>query len=190
MRVLTTIISGVIHMKKYIGWMAAAFFVIIVAVAVMTPSRSPEPPKQNNNQQLSETGVTTGKTMPVISLPALDGRIVTAPRGKVTVINFWATWCPPCREEMPELERFAKEYSQSVAFYAVNVQEPGDKVKEFMSHNKYAMPVLLDGEGVTAKTFRISAIPTTIVTDKDGVIRYRKAGGVTMSELEGVIKGL
>lgn len=139
----------------------------------------------------NEIGITVGKTVPVFTLKNMDGKEVTVGKsGKVTIINFWATWCPPCREEMPELEKFAVKHQQTVNFYALNIQEPGDKVADFLKQNKYTMPVLLDSEGVVGKTFRISAIPTTIVVDKNGVIKYRKSGGVTMSELEGVINGL
>ncbi|CVK17852.1 TlpA family protein disulfide reductase [Sporomusa sphaeroides] len=139
----------------------------------------------------AETGVTVGNALPEFTLPALDGRQVTvAPAGQILVLNFWATWCPPCRQEMPELDKFAEQYSGKVEFHAVNIQEPGDKVAAFMAQNKYTMSVLSDTEGEVAKLFRINAIPTTLVVDKQGIIKYRKSGPVTLAELEGVLNGL
>ncbi len=139
----------------------------------------------------AEIGVTPGKQFDGFTLTNLDGKPITVgSSGKVTVINFWATWCPPCREELPELNKFAKKYQQSLAFYAVDIQEDSDKVGEFITKNNYTMTTLLDNDGTVAKNFRISAIPTTIVIDKDGLIKFRKSGPVTMSELEEVIKGL
>lgn len=139
----------------------------------------------------AEIGVTPGKQFDGFTLSSLDGKPITVgSSGKVTVINFWATWCPPCREEMPELNKFAKKYQQSLVFYAVDIQEDSDKVAEFITKNNYTMTTLLDNDGTVAKKFRISAIPTTIVIDKDGLIKFRKSGPVTMSELEEVIKGL
>lgn len=139
----------------------------------------------------AEIGVTPGKQFDGFTLTSLDGKPITVgSSGKVTVINFWATWCPPCREEMPELNKFAKKYQQSLVFYAVDIQEDSDKVAEFITKNNYTMTTLLDNDGTVAKKFRISAIPTTIVIDKDGLIKFRKSGPVTMSELEEVIKGL
>jgi len=91
---------------------------------------------------------------------------------------------------MPELDRFSQKYRQSVDFYAINIQEHSDKVSEFLKPSKYTMTVLLDSDGTVAKNFRISAIPTTIVIDKEGIIKFRKSGPVTMNELEEIMKGL
>ena len=136
-------------------------------------------------------GVTVGTMMPGVTLAGLDGlQKRFGEPGKVTVINFWATWCPPCREEMPELNKFTSQYRDTVAFYAVNIQEPGETVSGFLRQHNYTMPVFLDSDGAVAKLFRVRAIPTTIVADKTGLIKYRTAGAITASELEGIIRGL
>lgn len=137
------------------------------------------------------TGVLVGNTLQEFTLLNAEGREskIGIP-GTVTVINFWATWCPPCRAEMPELDAFASKRSADVIFYAINIQEPPDKVSGYLQQNNLTMPVLLDRQGDIARMFRINAIPTTLVADKQGVIRFRKSGPVTYKELEGVIKGL
>lgn len=147
-------------------------------------------PGKTNPVPIAEPGVTVGKLAPEFSLKDLNGNLVSIGRaGKVTVINFWATWCPPCRQEMPELEQFSLSSTTGMVFYAVNIQEQAAKVVGFLNQNKYTMPVLLDSDGTVANTFRINAIPTTIIMDKAGIVRFRKTGGVTKTELENVIKG-
>jgi len=170
-------------------------FVIIIAVGILTLTAFWSMMKTDAEKQdigaTAEPGVTVGKLSVDFSLPTLEGRSVTISNknSQVTVINFWATWCPPCREEMPELNSFA-EQRRSIAFYAVNIQESPDKVAAFMKQNKYNMTVLLDKDGAVARLYRVNAIPTTIVIDRKGIIRYRKSGTVTLKELDEVIKSL
>jgi len=146
-------------------------------------SNKPSPP--------TGTGVKVGQTLAPFSLESLDGSQVTVGQpGKITVINFWATWCPPCQEEMPELQIFAQQNQEKVNFYAVNLQESKGKISEFMNKNKYTMTVLLDNDGSVGKKFQVSAIPTTIIVNKHGMVKFRKSGGMTRNELEGIINSL
>lgn len=179
-------------MNKYLLWIGAVIVITVGALMVNSFSAKPPPPPSKPPVVIgSESGVTVGKQAPGFTLPALDGKPVTlAYQGKVTVINFWATWCPPCREEMPDLNKFAAAYSGSVAFYAINVQESASKVSDFLRSYSYTMPVLLDGDGAIGRQFRVSAIPTTVIVDKNGIVKYRKAGGVTFNEIEEIVKGL
>ncbi|AJQ27185.1 TlpA family protein disulfide reductase [Pelosinus fermentans] len=135
--------------------------------------------------------VKVGKNSPSFTLDSLAGNQVTVGKtGRITVINFWATWCPPCLEEMPELEKFAKKNQQKVQFYAVNLQESQENVRGFMNKHNYTMPVLLDKDGIVAKQFQITAIPTTIIVDKNGLIKHRQSGAMTMNQLDGIINSL
>ena len=170
-----------------------AITVIAMAAAIGFIAMRPDqmPAEENSRKPVAEAGVTVGKTLPGFSLAGLDGKQVkVAPGGAVIVLNFWATWCPPCREEMPELEKFFRKYTGKVQFYAINIQEPTDKITEFMSKNQYTLTTLTDKDGEVAKNFRINAIPTSIVVDQQGVIKFRKSGPVTLAELEGVLHGL
>ena len=137
------------------------------------------------------TGMKVGQMLTPFILESLDGSQVTVGLpGKITVINFWATWCPPCKEEMPELEIFAHQNQEKVNFYAVNLQESNGKINDFMSKYKFTMPVLLDKDGAIGKKFQVTAIPTTIVVNKQGMVKFRKSGGMTRNELEGIINSL
>jgi Thiol-disulfide isomerase and thioredoxins len=136
----------------------------------------------------AETGVLTGQLMPAFTLNDVDGQPVTvAPSDKVTIINFWATWCPPCRQEMPELNRFYQKNSDKVNFYTVNLREPAGSVRAFLGRNNLSLPTLLDADGSIGSQFAVRYIPTTIVVDRDGIIQFRKSGGMTMAELEAVV---
>ncbi|MEN6567254.1 MAG: TlpA disulfide reductase family protein [Veillonellales bacterium] len=179
-------------MKRGYFWIIA--LLILAAIAgiwyTFTAAERQNSPRGKEQAQ-AETGVTIGKTAPAFTLDSLDGKTVqVGGLGEPYVLNFWASWCPPCREEMPEMVEFAGKYGSQVQFYGVNLQEPKEKVNAFLQQNHYVFPVLLDKNGTVAQTFRVSAIPTTIVVDSKGIIRYRKTGGVTLSELEGIIKGL
>ncbi len=168
-------------------------FSLLALVAIVAGCASSRPPAQEAKPPASpsaETGVTPGKSAPRFALDGLDGPKVAAPvAGKVTVLNFWATWCPPCREELPELDRFARD-NPSIAFYAVDIEEPAAKVQAFVKQNGYTFPVLLDVSGGVAQIYRISAVPTTVVIDKAGVVKFRVSGPVTAAMLAGVVKGL
>jgi len=139
----------------------------------------------------SSTGVNVGEHMPEFTLYNLAGQeIAVGKEKKITVINFWATWCPPCRAEFPELDNFVKRNGDKVQFYSIDLQEDRAKVDQFLKNGNYSFSALLDKDGAIAKQFRITAIPTTIILDEKGVIRYRKSGGVTENELENIIAKL
>lgn len=136
-------------------------------------------------------GITVGKVVPQFTLRALDGQSITVgPSNKITVLNFWATWCPPCRLEMPDLNEFVLQYNDKVAFYAINLGEESEVANNFMYTNGYSIPVLVDSDGAVGNLFKIQYLPTTIVVDGNGVIKYRKSGPVTKSELEDVVSQL
>jgi thiol-disulfide isomerase/thioredoxin len=90
-------------------------------------------------------------------------------RGKVVFLNFWATWCPPCRVEMPSMERLHKEFKdQGLAMLAVDVQESPNEVARFMKQFRLSFPALLDLEGEVTLRYRVSGLPTTLLIDRSG----------------------
>ncbi len=92
-------------------------------------------------------------------------------QGKIIMLNFWASWCPPCREEMPSMEAFySKMKGRNFEMLAVNIQENESTVKNFLQKNRYTFPVLMDLEGVAAQKYKIRSIPTTFIIDSKGKI--------------------
>lgn len=97
--------------------------------------------------------------------------------GKVVVVNFWTTWCPPCREEMPSLGRMAGQLrQQGIVVVAVNVAEPASRVKRFRRLPKGGVKVLLDTSGEQAGVWGVDRYPTAFIIDREGRVRQRFAG--------------
>lgn len=87
------------------------------------------------------------------------------------MINFWATWCPPCKKEMLDIETFSKEYKDQWVVLAVNVDGGNEEgVRQFIQERKLTFPVIMDEKDVVANQYHILSIPTTYFLNKDGVI--------------------
>lgn len=113
-------------------------------------------------------------------------------RGKVVMLNFWATYCGPCIKEMPSMQRLKERLADKpFAILAVNMaEEKGDVAAFFAKHKiKVNFPILLDPEGEVVEKWMISAVPTTFILDKEGNIRYALFGGLEWDSDE-VIKTL
>ena len=113
---------------------------------------------------------------PNFILRATDGSEVSleALRGKVVLLNFWATWCPPCQAEMPDLNVLHRDYSleHDFAVVGVNLEESPEQVEAFARRFRIAFPLLLDSEGeVTSDHFAVRTLPTSMIVDRDGYIR-------------------
>jgi peroxiredoxin len=98
-------------------------------------------------------------------------------RGKVVVLNFWATWCPPCRYEMPSMERARKLLEdEPIAILAVDVGEDEDAIFMFTGDYPVEFPLLMDRDESVIKSYPVIGLPTTYVIDPEGYIRYRAVG--------------
>ncbi len=122
-----------------------------------------------------------GYLAPDFALPSLDGNTVRLSdcRGKKAVfLNFWAIWCPPCRLEMPTMEKAYQEYkSRGLEILAVSIDAgPKNAVKSFMQEFKLTFPALLDPDMEVLNLYRLFSIPASILIDKQGIIRHRELG--------------
>ena len=107
------------------------------------------------------------------TLPFLSGgsAALSAYRGKVVILNFWATWCPPCRAEMPSMETLYQRFKdQGLEILAVDSGEEILTVRQFIRRNGYTFPVMLDRDSRVSDTYGIQAIPTTYILDREGKI--------------------
>ena len=124
---------------------------------------------------------------PPLELVDLDGKRhrLADYRGSAVVINFWATWCVPCRDEMPSLERLrASVDGKRVVILAVNLAEPDSRVRKFLDAMPVRFPILMDREAAVAKAWQAKLLPATFVVGPDGVIRYRHLGELDWSKPE------
>jgi thiol-disulfide isomerase/thioredoxin len=116
---------------------------------------------------------------PVLDLTDLAGKRheMAQYRGRVVVVNFWATWCAPCRRELPSLQKAAEKFKpDNIAVLAVNVGEPADRIARFLSDRGVSFPVLADPKAKTPGPWQIQGMPTTYIIDKDGRIYYGAIG--------------
>lgn len=117
---------------------------------------------------------------PGFKLADMDGEIITLAhyRGRPVIINFWATWCPPCREELPSMNRaWEKIKDEDIAMVAINVGEDEDTIFAFMGDYPINFDLLLDTSGEIIAQWPIKGLPTTFVLDVDGRLVYRAIGG-------------
>jgi thiol-disulfide isomerase/thioredoxin len=118
---------------------------------------------------------------PALKLTTVSGDVVDleAYRGRVVLVNFWATWCPPCVEEIPSLGRLQKKFSKDkLLVLSVDVGEPPARVKNFLRSVPAGYPVMMDPDGTTVPAWSLRAFPTTFVLDTKGRIRLSYFGGL------------
>ena len=163
-------------------WIAA----IIIGAIALASLAALLWPRLNKPGTVTDTGVIRaqieadgaagriGALAPDFEWTDLDGKTLrlSTYRGKVVVVNFWATWCLPCREEMPALQRVAAS-EPDVVVLEVDLMEPGDKARSFLdSLGLDRLQPVLDSDGATTRRFGVLTLPSTFFVGKDGVIRH------------------
>jgi cytochrome c biogenesis protein CcmG/thiol:disulfide interchange protein DsbE len=143
----------------------------------------------------AKVGASIGDQAADFKLSGIDGKQYRLSevirKHQATVVNFWATWCPPCRAEIPDFVRFSqKNANPQIAILAVNLQESMAQVKDFAQDAGMKFPVLTDTSGKVGNTYRIYAIPTTFFIDRKGIIRQVVQGSISYSQLETEIRAL
>jgi thiol-disulfide isomerase/thioredoxin len=115
------------------------------------------------------------------TLSILDGQSTTlsAYKGKVLILNFWATWCGPCREEMPSMEILYKRFKNNgLEILAIDGGEDDTTVRQFIKNSNYTFPILMDRNGMVNYVYGIQAIPTSFIIDREGKILIRIIGSI------------
>ena len=131
----------------------------------------------------------TGDPLPDFSLPGLDGKThrLQDYRGKVVLVNFWATWCPPCVHEMPSMERLqTKMAGKPFAILAVNMGESEPEIREFLQKMQVSFPIVMDSDGEVLRSWKIFAFPTTFLIAPDGRVTHGLFGGLEWDSPEAV----
>jgi cytochrome c biogenesis protein CcmG/thiol:disulfide interchange protein DsbE len=124
---------------------------------------------------------------PELTLFDLDGRQVSLSdfKGQVVLLNNWATWCPPCREEMPEFKAYYKKYKdEGFQILAVEAGQPEDEVRAFVEQQGLEFIILLDPENLSLVTFQHSSLPNSFVIDRRGHLRLAWLGAINGPTLE------
>lgn len=167
---------------------AFAVFMLIGIISCSSPPQTPPagPPA-------------VGQVAPDFTLTDLGGKPVSLAdfRGKVVIVNFWATWCPPCRAEMPSMEQLYRELAdEGLVMLAVNIERDGRQtVAKFLAASPHSFPVLVDEKEVVQKRYGVYKYPESFVIRKDGVIDDKVVGAIdwahpqTISYFRDLLKG-
>lgn len=154
---------------------------------------SEEPVKSEATMKeiIAKNGIEVGKNAPNFELAKLDGTKVKLSdlKGKKVILNFWATWCGPCKQEMPDMEAFYKKHKTDVEILAVNYTASEgangeEKVKKFAEEKGITFPILLDKDITVTTTYKVITIPTSYFVDTKGVIQDKFIGPMTQKEME------
>lgn len=127
-----------------------------------------------------------GQPAPDFTLLDLDGKPVTlsALRGQTVLVNFWASWCVPCRRETPDLvDTYLERVGSGFIVVGVNLQEAAKPARAFAEKYGVTYPVVLDSDGAVAKAYRLSGLPESWIVDSQGILRERKIGAFNRAEL-------
>ncbi|MEE9613704.1 MAG: TlpA disulfide reductase family protein [Thermodesulfobacteriota bacterium] len=154
--------------------------VSLCLLLLLAPS-VPAAEEENGKDLWDEVGIERigPSDAPPFSIRGVDGKKVTLDdfKGKVVFLNFWATWCPPCKEELPAMEALHKKLAdKGLAVVAMNDYEPRQKVLDFLAETPYTFTVLIDEEGGASERYRALVLPTTFIIDREGKVIGRAYG--------------
>ncbi|OCT12493.1 thiol-disulfide oxidoreductase [Paenibacillus pectinilyticus] len=167
-------------------WVQIGIFTIVLIIGVFTIIT-------NLSASASKKYPQEGDKATNFSLIGLDGKTheLSEYKGKPVLVNFWGTFCPPCKEEMPDLQKMYDKYkAQGVVFLEVNVDKNKVTVQGFMDQYKLNMPVLLDANEVVRKTYGVMDYPTTFFIGADGKIAVKKIGQMEESFIDTTLANL
>jgi len=159
---------------------AAVVFLLYACTAKAQSAASPG----TTAKAFDEAGLRllSNKVSPMnFSLPLLEGKTKSlgSYKGKVVFLNFWATWCGPCRLEMPSMESIYKKFNdKGLEILAVNCSEDKATVSSYMINEGFTFPALLDLDGKVRSAYGVQSIPTTFLIDRDGMIVLRLVGSI------------
>lgn len=159
-------------------WTVFTIIVLVISAGWIWNSRIPS----NSKEYLVEQIPHKGFSAPEFDLDTIHGETITLSslKGQPVIINFWASWCPPCRAEMPALQNVFEAYKdQGLVIVAINAtnQDNIDDARGFIKTHNLTFPVLLDVIGEVSNLYRLQSLPTTFFVDKNGVIQEIVIGG-------------
>ncbi|MDP4163587.1 MAG: redoxin domain-containing protein [Bacillota bacterium] len=158
-----------------------ALLTIAIVQAIDKKAATPSVTKDTAQSQ----GLNIGVKAPDFVLKTLTGSTVKLSdfKGKRVMLNFWATWCPPCKAEMPDMEKFYKKGQKDLIILAVNI-DPQLDVKGFAKANGLTFPILLDEKDEVNTKYHILSIPTTYFIDSKGIIKDKFTGAMPLDAMQ------
>ena len=159
------------------------FLVLVVAIPIILITLKEKDSPSRFTRPLQE-----GRPAPDFTFPDLNGRKVSLSdfRGKVVLVNIWATWCPPCRDEMPSMQKLYDRFKgEHLEILAVSIDAEGQKaVDPFMRKMNLTFPALLDPKGMIQGLYRITGVPESFIVDREGILVNKIIGPMDWSSPE------
>ena len=169
---------------------------IVVAIVVMNTGQADRPPGPAQTGPAASESSSPGSTntgAPDLTLTTVDGRELSISdlQGRAVLVNFWATWCPPCRREMADLQQFHQDNQDAgIVVVAINAGESAAQVEQFAQEYSLTFDILLDPEMQALADFRVSSLPTSIFIDRKGNIHGRHTGQIVRQQMDQQIAAL
>jgi peroxiredoxin len=176
------------------------FFVVLISGGLFIAATRVQPQQPASAADTPAQPPAQREPAPLQDHPAPDFRLTTLEgdelalsdlRGQVVLVNFWATWCPPCRAEMPAIQSAYEQYDeQGFTVLAVNMREQPQQVQQFMQQYELTFPALLDSTGSVGGQYRANVLPSSFFVDRQGIIRSVYRGPVSHGIITGVVEQL
>ena len=178
------------------GGLFLVFVLVAIAVALVRLPQDGDAAfglvDQVPSESAEATGPRIGNLAPNFRLQTITGDSLRLSdlRGRPVFLNFWATWCGECRNEMPAMQRLADEHGDAIAVVGLNAGEKTETVRAFADRLGIGYPLLLDPGSSVVEAYAVPAIPTSLFIDADGVVRSVVFGELTREEMEEYLRPL
>ncbi len=182
--------------RKNIKLVASIAIILILGISIyflnsyvmsnQSKSNSQNVSGVNTADEKIQVGTEKGYLAPDFSLKDINGNTMTLSklRGKKVILNFWATTCPYCKIEMPELNKFYQNHKKDVVLLAIDIGEEKSTVENYLEGKGYGFTILLDSDAKTAINYKVQFIPMSFFIDEKGIIRSISNGAMTYDEIE------
>lgn len=190
-------------MKKLMGLLLVGILIVLLVAGIVQKNVEERQATDRLNEGSvvdflpTEEGLAKGETAPDFELTTLDGEAVRLSdyKGKKVILNFWATWCPPCRAEMPDMQNYYDEQAEgeNVEILAVNLTTADkgmDKINAFVDEFSLTFPIPMDTEGDIGDLYQAASIPTSYMIDTDGRVQQKIVGPMNEEMMEDFIEDM
>lgn len=190
-------------MKKMAGLLLVGVLIVLLAVGIVQRNVEEKQSTDRLNEGSdveflpTDEGLAKGEKAPDFDLTTLDGEAVKLSdyKGKKVILNFWATWCPPCRAEMPDMQKYYEEQAagSNVEILAVNLTTADkgmDEINDFVEEFSLTFPIPMDTEGKVGEIYQAASIPTSYMIDTEGRVQNKIVGPMNEQMMEDFIANM